>query len=146
MAQRPRLKSTRRAEPPREWKGPLTFTLPWPPSVNGYWRAIVTGGRVRQILSADARAYRRNAQLRLFVQRAVRPNINTPVHVYIEAAEPEGRRRRDLDNVLKAALDAMVHAGILEDDCYVDELRIKRMEFRTPTGHLWVSISEPGGS
>ncbi|MEY4713325.1 MAG: hypothetical protein RIS88_2775 [Pseudomonadota bacterium] len=36
------------------------------------------------------------------------------------------RRRRDLDNTLKATQDAMTHAGIWDDDSQIDDLRIVR--------------------
>jgi crossover junction endodeoxyribonuclease RusA len=48
------------------------------------------------------------------------------VSVTIDAYPPD-RRRRDLDNVLKAALDALTHCGIWADDSQVAELRIRRM-------------------
>lgn len=41
-------------------------------------------------------------------------------------ALPPDRRRRDLDNALKAALDALTHAGVWEDDSQIDELTIIR--------------------
>ncbi|EHZ4690535.1 RusA family crossover junction endodeoxyribonuclease, partial [Escherichia coli] len=44
-------------------------------------------------------------------------------------AEPPDKRRRDLDNILKAPLDALTHAGLLIDDEQFDEINIVR-------GHL----------
>jgi crossover junction endodeoxyribonuclease RusA len=43
----------------------------------------------------------------------------------VEAWMPD-RRRRDLDNTLKATQDAMTHAGIWDDDSQIDDLRIVR--------------------
>ena len=39
---------------------------------------------------------------------------------------PPDRKRRDLDNVWKALLDAMQHAGLYDDDEQIDDLRIVR--------------------
>ncbi|EGW70928.1 crossover junction endodeoxyribonuclease rusA, partial [Escherichia coli O91:H21 str. B2F1] len=41
-------------------------------------------------------------------------------------AEPPDKRRRDLDNILKAPLDALTHAGLLMDDEQFDEINIVR--------------------
>ena len=34
------------------------------------------------------------------------------------------RRRRDLDNLLKALLDSMTHAGVMQDDALIEDLRV----------------------
>ncbi|EIF0400323.1 RusA family crossover junction endodeoxyribonuclease, partial [Escherichia coli] len=41
-------------------------------------------------------------------------------------AEPPDKRRRDLDNILKAPLDALTHAEVLIDDEQFDEINIVR--------------------
>ena len=43
---------------------------------------------------------------------------------------PPDRRKRDLDNVLKALLDALQHAGCYDDDSQLDDIRIVRCEVR----------------
>ena len=45
------------------------------------------------------------------------------VKVTIEAYRPD-KRRRDLDNLLKAPLDALTHAGVYQDDELIVDLRI----------------------
>ena len=47
------------------------------------------------------------------------------LYVTITAYQPDNRRR-DLDNLPKAILDALQHAGVYEDDSQIDELRIGR--------------------
>ena len=45
------------------------------------------------------------------------------LRVEIEAFRPD-KRRRDLDNLLKATLDGLAHAGVYEDDSQIIDLRI----------------------
>jgi crossover junction endodeoxyribonuclease RusA len=56
-------------------------------------------------------------------------------------AFPPDRRRRDLDNIQKASLDSMQHAGIYEDDSQVD-LLVTRRKLPIPGGQLVVQIHE----
>jgi crossover junction endodeoxyribonuclease RusA len=60
--------------------------------------------------------------------------------VLIHACPPD-RRRRDIDNMLKAPLDAMQHAGVIEDDSLIDDLHIIRQE-PIKGGRLVVEITE----
>jgi crossover junction endodeoxyribonuclease RusA len=96
----------------------IELVLPWPPTVNTYWRAHA--GRL--ILSAAGRRYRVAVAEQVLVARAAK-RITDPVRVTIEASRPD-RRRRDLDNVLKAVLDGLAHAGVYRDDEQVHDLRI----------------------
>ena len=57
--------------------------------------------------------------------RGPRP-LTGRVAVRIEAQPPD-RRVRDLDNLLKAPLDALTHAGLWVDDSQIDELTIMRL-------------------
>ena len=41
---------------------------------------------------------------------------------------PPDSRRRDLDNVLKCTLDALVHAGLMEDDSQIKHLDVRMGE------------------
>lgn len=69
-----------------------------------------------------------------------RADYKGPVKVTIHAWPPD-RRRRDLDNILKATLDALEHAKIYENDSQVHDLRIRRM---TPFkgGKILVMVTE----
>lgn len=96
----------------------VEVTLPWPPSVNTYWR--VFNGRA--ILSEAGRKYRKAVAEQVLIQRAAK-HFNKPVIVMIEAFRPDNRRR-DLDNLLKAVLDGLAHAGVFEDDSLIHDLRI----------------------
>lgn len=117
-----------------------TITLPWPPSVNTYWRSVVMGRRVNVVISSEGRAYR--AAVSALVKRQF-PGLTTPIRnrlsVYI-VANPPDRRRRDLDNILKASLDAITHSGVWGDDSQIDSLHIERADVETG-GRITVAIS-----
>jgi crossover junction endodeoxyribonuclease RusA len=52
---------------------------------------------------------------------------------------PPDNRKRDLDNLPKAVLDACTHAGVWLDDSQIDHLEITRCDTRRP-GHVLVSV------
>ncbi len=99
----------------------IAMSLPWPPSVNTYWRHV--GAQV--LISADGRKYRKEVgECVLMDVRGVRP-LPGRLSIRIEAYPPD-KRKRDLDNLLKAPLDALTHAGLWIDDEQIDELTIVR--------------------
>lgn len=99
---------------------PLAFTLPYPPSVNHYWRHV--GNRV--LVSRQGRDYRRNTEDRALTlppdMRRWLP-MTGPVRVTLVLCAPD-RRKRDLDNVIKAVLDGLQYGGVLADDAQVRAL------------------------
>ena len=98
----------------------IHITLPWPPSVNRYYRNVAGVTKI----SAEGRAYRA-AVVNLLAEHRTVPPLAGAVAVDIEAHMPD-RRRRDLDNLLKGLLDALTHAGLWLDDSQVADLRIRR--------------------
>jgi len=120
----------------------MTLGLPWPPSVNTYWRAFAQntrkGLRVRKIISEKGRKYRE--QTEAVGALHVRIAADKRLAVVLDAFPPD-RRKRDLDNVPKAVLDALTHAGIYTDDSQIDDLRIRRRPV-VKGGRIEVTISE----
>lgn len=57
-------------------------------------------------------------------------------------AYPPDRRKRDLDNIGKAFLDALIHGGVYRDDSQIDRLEIIRGEPFPPSGRIDVAIEE----
>jgi crossover junction endodeoxyribonuclease RusA len=101
----------------------MNFDLPYPPSVNHYWRMF----RNRMIISREGREYRERIK-RLCVPWLTGfypedKEISVELKVY-----PPDRRRRDLDNVLKAVLDAMQAGGVYADDSQISRLVVERKE------------------
>jgi crossover junction endodeoxyribonuclease RusA len=101
----------------------IELELPWPPSMNRYWRHV----GAKTLLSRAGRKYRQAVTLRVVL--AGRPRIDGRLAVEIEAFAPD-RRKLDLDNRLKAILDALEHAGVYADDEQIDDLHIRRGEVR----------------
>jgi crossover junction endodeoxyribonuclease RusA len=96
----------------------IEITLPFPPSVNTYWRNF--DGRM--IISARGREYRETVGDQIVLQNQIK-HFKGPLRVVIEAWRPD-KRRRDLDNLLKATLDGLAHAGVYDDDSQIMDLRI----------------------
>ena len=106
-------------------------TLPWPPSVNRYWRSV----NGRNILSEQGRNYRLLAGVELIGCE----QKTGPCSVVIVAYPPDNRRR-DVDNILKAPLDALTHSGAIEDDSCVRFLSIRKADPDPERPRLEVTI------
>jgi crossover junction endodeoxyribonuclease RusA len=117
-----------------EVKAPVCLELPWPPTVNTYWRRVGP----KTLISARGRAYRdRVREVRWVSDTAAWP-LSGRLVVKIEAFPPN-RRAHDLDNILKALLDALQHAGVYLDDAQIDRLEVQRRELG---GFVTVTVEE----
>lgn len=118
----------------------IVLDLPYPPSMNSYWRSPNKGplaGRV--LISEDGRRYRADV-LQATRHCGLGAALQGRLRVRIVATMPD-RRKRDLDNLLKPLLDALTHASIWVDDGQIDELSIKRGVIK-PGGRAIVVIEE----
>lgn len=122
----------------------LTLSLPFPPSVNAYWRAPNRGPlKGRHMVSAKGRAYQAETCAAIFEQLRPRPHtLVGPVSVIVTLYPPD-RRRRDLDNFNKALFDALTRAGIWQDDSQIKRLLLEWGPI-TPKGQVVVAISAFG--
>ena len=98
-------------------------TLPWPPSVNHYYRRVGN----RTLISREGRRYRRAVCSMLCGGGPRKPPAGGRIALAMDAYPPD-RRRRDLDNLLKAMQDSLGHAGVYEDDSQIDLLIVRRCE------------------
>lgn len=119
----------------------LTLSLPFPPSVNTYWRAPNNGPlKGRHLVSAQGRAYQTAAQASVISQlRRIPRALTGPLSVNV-ALYPPDRRRRDLDNYNKALFDALTRVGIWEDDSQIRRLFLEWGPV-VPTGKVVITIS-----
>jgi len=111
----------------------MILELPFPPSVNHIWRRVGN----RTVLSRGGRAFRRAVQSAL-AACGVRPMAGR-LAIIIDIHPPD-KRRRDLDNMLKALLDALQHGGAYADDSQIDDLHIRR-GYRVAGGQVRVRIA-----
>lgn len=108
------------------------LSLPWPPSVNHYWRRNKGPG---MHISAEGQHFRTNVAMASGGTAGVYGRVAVQVIAY-----PPDLRARDLDNLLKSLLDALQHAGMIESDALIDDLHITRSE-RVPGGRVDVVIT-----
>jgi len=101
----------------------VILTLPWPPSINHYWRRVGP----RTLLSREGRTFRRNVCALLGGGGPRKPPSGGRIALAMDAFPPD-RRRRDLDNIAKPVLDVLEHAGLYEDDSQVDLLLTRRRD------------------
>lgn len=105
----------------------IELSLPWPPSVNTYWRHPTRGPLAgRHLISEQGRRYREQVALelgRVNVRHAYEASARLAVSVL---AYPPDKRRRDLDNLLKAILDSLTYAKVIDDDSQFDCITIWR--------------------
>ncbi len=114
----------------------LTVTLPWPPSVNHYWRH--SNGIFH--VSKEGKAYRKIVASTCYGRGHIEGSVVMEILAY-----PPDERTRDLDNLLKATLDSLAHAGVYGDDSQIDRLCIDRMRATAMLrGKIIVYISGTG--
>lgn len=123
----------------------LSVHLPFPPTINTYWRHIVMGKRVATILSEAARVYREAVAREVCAQRVACNALTGKLAVEITVYPPD-RRDRDIDNLPKGILDSLKHAGVIRDDADIDDLHIVRGQLRKNAGQVRVVISEIAGA
>jgi Holliday junction resolvase RusA-like endonuclease len=112
----------------------MTIELPYPPSVNHYWRHV--GPRV--LISREGRRFRDRVGAILAASQIVR--LDGPLTVTINLYPPDNRRR-DVDNAMKALLDSLQHGGAYIDDSQIVKLNIEKFA-ALPGGKTIVCIEE----
>jgi crossover junction endodeoxyribonuclease RusA len=100
----------------------IRLELPYPPSVNSYWRA---NGH-RRYISKEGVAFTNEVSL---IVKTQKPKTFGDKQVAISVMiHPRSKRKFDLDNTLKAILDALMKAGMYDDDSQIEYIEIARGE------------------
>tara|TARA_R110000822_G_scaffold91912_1_gene211724 strand:+ start:834 stop:1187 length:354 start_codon:yes stop_codon:yes gene_type:complete len=110
------------------------FEMPWPPSVNGYWRTF----RNRQIISKRGREYRKNSLLLLDSMDLSNEKLSSRLSVSV-TLNPPTLRKYDVDNFTKAAFDALSVANFWVDDEQVDRLAVTK-GIKTQGGNIQIKV------
>lgn len=102
---------------------PVTIRIPdLPPSANALF--TTRKGSSARIKTTEYRRWLEAAIARIRVQAdCAHYGQKTPFAVHVQAGV---NRARDLDNVIKPTLDALVQAGATPDDRYADDIRFVR--------------------
>jgi len=108
--------------------------LPWPPSVNRYYRHW----KNRVLISEAGRAYRCSVA-------GLCTDVKEPFkkHLYVKLeAYPPDNRRRDIDNIMKAVWDSLQHAGVYLDDSQITHMEAFKFAPVPNGGFVVVTIKE----
>ncbi len=135
----------------------ISLILPLPPSMNSYWRSATTKvkrpaqfGRLMKTARSPITVYisEKGQRFRTDVIAAVlqaRANKKLTGRLQVDLIiHPADRRVQDIDNRIKATLDALTHAGVYADDSQIDRLIVCRGEI-IKGGQCQVLITELQG-
>jgi crossover junction endodeoxyribonuclease RusA len=106
----------------------LTLCLPFPPSINTYWRHLANG---RTLISEHGRHYRQHIHGVALMHKLAGAFPCQRLGVTLELVMPDCRRR-DVDNYTKGLFDAFTSARIWGDDEQVDEMHVYKRGVSPP--------------
>ena len=113
----------------------MILQLPFPPSVNHYYRSV----NGRALISKKGREYKKEVYLLARCNRWAK-HIGGRLNVRV-VLHPPTKARMDIDNRIKALLDAMQAAGVFLDDSQIDLLVVERGQVQRP-GMAIVEVTE----
>ena len=114
----------------------IVLELPFPPSVNTYYRR----GAHSTYMSKAGREYKQ--AVAEYIASGDFPKFGDKRLCVSMVIWPRDRRVFDLDNRLKSVLDSIQDAGLFHSDSQVDELCIYRGSHIVPGGSIKVMIEE----
>lgn len=114
--------------------------LPYPPSINSYYRIKCIRSKPIKYISTKGKEYRKAVE-DVIRSKDLKMRANLPLKVTIYLTPPDNRTR-DIDNGLKCLFDSLTEAEFWEDDSVVRELH---MSFRpvnkeTPSAMLKIEL------
>jgi len=119
----------------------LILYLPFPPTVNSYYQVIAHHRGMKRISKAG-RDFRMAVELAIDEQANLTDPLFGQLNVEVILHCPDNRIR-DLDNYMKALLDACTVGGLWLDDAQIDQLTILRGE-TVSKGLVRLEVNEAG--
>ena len=113
--------------------------LPFPPTVNSYYTKTQRG----VYISKRGRTFRDEVAHACREQNIYGLRLDQPLSMDVILYPPDARTR-DLDNYMKALLDALTQAEVWTDDHIIDTLTAHRGA-KTPHGACWVRLRDHHG-
>jgi len=114
----------------------IVLELPFPPSVNTYYRR----GAHATYMSKAGREYKQ--AVAEYIASGDFPKMGDKRLCVSMVIRPRDKRVFDIDNRIKSVLDSLQDAGLFDDDSQVDELCIYRGSHIVPGGSIKVIIEE----
>jgi crossover junction endodeoxyribonuclease RusA len=99
----------------------IILDLPLPNSANTHWRHA----RGFTYISKKGVEFRTKVADYVSDHRLIAPDGRLAVAIDLY---PDSKRRMDIDNRVKPLLDALQHAGVIEDDSLIDKLYVERKQ------------------
>lgn len=112
----------------------ISGKIPYPPTINKYWHSRDIKdpytGEIKKIVGKrpEVKKYMQDVAYLLMHQKIhalIGSKFKLEIFIY-----PPDKKVRDIDNLLKAILDAFQNAKIIENDFYIDTLYVERREVR----------------
>lgn len=115
---------------------PVTFTVPVPPSVNECFRNLAGRGRVKTLKYDNWRAH---------AVTSIRGQHVIPVagRVLVIFGVERSSNSADIDNRIKAMLDAIVEAKVIEDDSLVTGFAAAWLPATNGLAHVQIMPAQP---
>lgn len=115
----------------------IRIEMPFPPSINRLWRASKGGGVYR---SPEYTKWKQEACWTIAAQcRAERLKGAFKLTMLVV---PPDKRHRDLDNLLKASLDALAAAGVIANDRHCRWIEARWVEDGAPCTIILESLGD----
>ncbi len=118
----------------------FSVKLPFPPTVNTYYRMVKMGNFNRMLISERGRDYAQAVAIIIRPMIAGGPypllqELSVTIHV-----TPPDRRIRDLDNLNKAIFDSLTKAGVWKDDSQLSRIVMQRLPVDPHNGSIHIQI------
>lgn len=108
----------------------IELTLPYPPSVNHYKRVgrltTTKNGKIYQPRVNSSATTRFYYEVWMKVRGMKIEGLGeADIHLDLEVYPPD-KKKRDIDNILKPTIDALMNSGLFKDDSQISRLVVTR--------------------